>query len=98
MADVRAFRAFRFELGRIGNLGDVVAPPYDVIDPALQQALYDRSPHNTVRLILNKETPADTEHDNRYTRAAMALRDWTRDGILAQDSAGSIYAYNQDFE
>src|SRR5712692_2552907 len=98
MAEIRAFRAYRYDLGRVGALGDVVAPPYDVIDPALQQSLYDRSPYNVIRLILNKETPADSEHDNRYTRAAMALRDWTRDGILAQDSARSLYVYSQEFE
>src|SRR5438093_340736 len=98
MAEVQAFRGFRYDLARVGNLSDVIAPPYDVIDPALQQALYDRSPYNVVRLILNKETPKDTEFDSRYTRAAMTLRDWTREGILAQDSASSLYVYQQEFE
>ena len=82
MADIRAFRAHRYDLGRVGNLSDVIAPPYDVIDPALQQALYDRSPYNVIRLILNKEAPADTETDNRYTRSAAVLRDWLRDDVL----------------
>ncbi len=98
MAEIRAFRAFRYDLGRVGALSDVIAPPYDVIDPALQQALYDRSPYNTVRLILNKELPTDTDNANRYTRAAACLRDWQRDGVLTQDSARSLYVYHQDFE
>src|SRR5205809_2586108 len=98
MADIRAFRAFRYDLGRVGALGDVVAPPYDVIDPALQQALYDRSPYNVVRLILNKEEPTDTEANNRYTRAAGCLRDWQREDILVQDSARALYVYHQEFE
>src|ERR1043165_422344 len=98
MADIQAFRAHRYDLARVGNLCDVIAPPYDVIDSALQQTLYDRSPYNVIRLILNKETPADNENDNRYTRAAQTLRDWTRDGILAQDSARSLYVYQQEFE
>src|SRR5436853_5197856 len=98
MADIRAFRGYRYELGRVGSLGNVIAPPYDVIDASLQQALYDRSPYNVIRLILNKETPTDNENDNRYTRAGQALRDWTREGILAQDSARSIYVYHQQFE
>ena len=76
MADVRAFRAFRYDLGRVGALSDVIAPPYDVIAPGLQDALYARSPYNVVRLILNKEAPSDTETENRYTRAARCLRDW----------------------
>ncbi len=98
MADIRAFRAYRYDLGRVGALGDVTAPPYDVIDPALQQALYDRSPYNVVRLILNKEEPTDSEADNRYTRAARFLRDWQADDVLREDSARALYVYHQDFE
>jgi uncharacterized protein (DUF1015 family) len=98
MPEVQAFRGFRYDLARVGNLSAVVAPPYDVIDPALQQALYDRSPHNVVRLILGKESPADTANDNRYTRAGQTLRDWIADGILAQDSARCLYAYEQEVE
>ncbi len=93
MADIQAFRAFRYDLGRVGNLSDVVAPPYDVIDPPLQEALYQRSPCNVIRLILTKETGAQ-----RYAQAAATLRDWQRDGILVQDSARAVYVYHQDFE
>src|ERR671914_573482 len=98
MADVCSFRAFRYDLARVGALSDVVAPPYDVIDPALQDALYARSPYNVIRLILNKDTPADSETNNRYTRAAQALRDWQNEGILVQDSARALYVYHQEFE
>ncbi len=98
MADIRAFRAFRYDLGRVGALSDVIAPPYDVIDPALQQTLYERSPHNVIRLILNKEEPSDNDTENRYTRAARILRDWQRDDILVQDSAHGLHVYYQDFE
>jgi uncharacterized protein (DUF1015 family) len=98
MAEIRAFRGFRYELGRVGALSDVIAPPYDVIDAGLQQALYDKSPYNVVRLILNKETPGDSEHNNRYTRAAGHLRDWQNDGVLKQDTARGLYVYHQDFE
>ncbi len=98
MADIRAFRAFRYDMGRVGSLSDVIAPPYDVIDPALQDALYARSPHNVIRLILNKESPSDDERDNRYTRAAGCLRDLQRERIIVQDSARSLYVYHQEFE
>jgi uncharacterized protein (DUF1015 family) len=98
MADIRAFRAFRYDLGRVGALSDVIAPPYDVIDPGLQKALYDRSPFNVVRLILNKEQPTDSDADNRYTRAARHLIDWQQQGILVHDSARSLFVYHQEFE
>src|SRR6185369_15218001 len=96
MADIRAFRAHRYDLGRVGALSDVVAPPYDVIDPPLQQALYNKSLYNVIRLILNKELATDSDSDNRYTRAAATLREWLRDDVLEQDSARSLYAYHQD--
>src|SRR5262249_26541413 len=64
----------------------------------LQQQLYQRSPYNVVRLILNKEEATDTDAGNRYTRAAQHLRDWQQAGVLAQDSARSLYVYHQDFE
>src|SRR5947209_1635468 len=97
MADVRAFRAFRYDLGRVGNLSDVVAPPYDVVDPALQQALYDRSSYNAIRLELNKPEGGDAP-DDRYARAARLLRDWQRDGVLKQDSARGLYVCHQEYE
>jgi uncharacterized protein (DUF1015 family) len=98
MAEIRAFRAYRYDLGRVGALSEVIAPPYDVIDPALQQTLYDRSPYNVIRLILNKEEPQDNETSNRYTRAAACLRAWQREGVLVQDSARALYVYHQEFE
>src|SRR5260370_8666373 len=97
MADIRAFRGYRYDLGRVGALSDVVAPPYDVIDAALQQALYDRSPYNVVRLILNKEKPTDTAADSRYTPAAATLRAWLADDVLRLASPRSLYVYTHDF-
>jgi uncharacterized protein (DUF1015 family) len=98
MADVRAFRGYRYDLGRVGTLGDVIAPPYDVINPAFQSALHARSPYNVIRVDLSQESPGDTETDNKYTRAGRTLRDWLREDILRQDTARSLYAYHQDFE
>ncbi len=98
MAEIRAFRAYRYDLGRVGNLSEVVAPPYDVIDPALQQALYDRSPYNAIRLELTKDEPGDNEQNNRYTRAARTLKEWIAADVLVQDSARALYVYEQTFE
>jgi uncharacterized protein (DUF1015 family) len=98
MADIRAFRAFRYDLGHVGPLADVIAPPYDVIDPALQQRLYDRSPYNVARVDFGKGEPRDTDEVNRYTRAAGLLRDWVHAGVLKQDTARSLYVYHQEYE
>jgi uncharacterized protein (DUF1015 family) len=97
MPDIQPFRAWRYDLGRVGALSDVIAPPYDVIDPALQDALYTRHPNNVIRLILNRAEPGDDEQKNRYTRAARFWKDWQRDGVLRQESDPALYVYHQTF-
>ena len=74
MPDVRPFRGVRYDVAQVGALSDVVAPPYDVIDAALQERLYQASPYNIIRLELNRPEPDDSESENRYTRAAAFLR------------------------
>jgi uncharacterized protein (DUF1015 family) len=97
MPDIRPFRGWRYDLGRVGALSDVIAPPYDVIDPSLREALYSRSPYNVVRVDFGKDEPADNPHANRYTRAARTLKDWQRDGILRQENDPALYVYHQTF-
>src|SRR5215213_4759253 len=98
MAEIRGFRGFRYDLGTVGSLSDVVAPPYDVIGPELQQKLYDLSPHNAIRLELTKDEPGDDEGENKYTRAGQTLREWIAEDAIRQDTARSLYVYEQEFE
>jgi uncharacterized protein (DUF1015 family) len=98
MPDVRPFRAVRYDIAQVGALADVIAPPYDVIDPALQAKLYDISPYNAIRLELNREESTDAPGRDRYARAAAFLKEWRRDGILAEDQHPSFYLYHQTFE
>ncbi len=97
MPHISALRGIRYDLGHVGSLSNVVAPPYDVIDAALQQRLYDLHAANVVRLILNKDEPSDDEHNNRYTRAARQMRAWMRDGTLFTEADPAIYVYHQVF-
>ncbi len=97
MADIRAFRGFRYDLGHVGTLSDVVAPPYDVIDTTLQQRLYDASPYNAIRLELTREEPGDDENNNKYTRAGFALREWVAANVIQQDTARGLYVYEQEY-
>jgi uncharacterized protein (DUF1015 family) len=98
MPDVRAFRGIRYDMAQVGALSDVVAPPYDVIDPSLQSRLYQTSPYNVIRLELNQEEPGDNAEHNRYSRAARFLRDWRRAGILREEDHPALYLYHQTFE
>ncbi len=97
MPVIQALRGIRYDLGHVGSLSNVVAPPYDVIDSDLQQRLYGKNPANVVRLILNRDESGDDEHDNRYTRAARLMRLWLRDGVLFHEADPAIYVYHQVF-
>ncbi len=98
MPQIQAFRGLRYDLGHVGALSDVIAPPYDVIDEALRTKLYERHPANVIRLILNRDEPGDDEQSNRYTRAAKYLRQWRDQGLLRLESDPAIYVYHQSFE
>jgi uncharacterized protein (DUF1015 family) len=98
MPEIQAFRGLRYDLGHVGSLSDVIAPPYDVIDPPLQETLYKKHPANVIRLILNREEPGDDEHSNRYTRAAQFLKNWRGEGVLFMEPQASLYVYHQLFE
>ncbi|MFI5260063.1 MAG: DUF1015 family protein [Candidatus Limnocylindrales bacterium] len=96
MPRVRAFRALRFDPEKVGDLGRVTSPPYDVIEPGMHRALLARSPANAVRLDL-PEFQAGEEPDDRYRRAGRLISAWRVDGTLRKDGQASIYAYEQTY-
>ena len=97
MPTIQAFRGLRYDLGHVGALSDVIAPPYDVIGTELQKQLYERHPANVIRLILNREEPGDGE-DEKYKRAARHLQNWRHEGVLQSEPEPAIYVYHQQFE
>ncbi len=98
MAEVQPFQALRYDIGQVGDLSDVVAPPYDVIDAAGQNELYKKHPCNCIRLILNREEPDDSGPDDRYSRASRFFQQWQHDGVLMQEHEAALYVYHQEFE
>ena len=98
MAKIVPFRALRYNLTRIAEPRLVMAPPYDVISPALQDDLYNRHPFNVVRLILGKTGPEDSEANNRYTRAAAEFQLWQQDGVLVREAQPALYLYDQQYD
>jgi len=97
MPHIEAFRGLRYDLGHVGSLSDVIAPPYDVISPELQDELYQRHPANVIRLILNRVEPGDDENNDRYIRAARFLKNWQAEGVLQADPDPAVYVYHQVF-
>jgi uncharacterized protein (DUF1015 family) len=87
VADVRPFRAERYDETQAGPLERLVAPPYDVITPAEREEYLARSPYNVVHLTL----PDDEEH------AARDLSEWRGRGVLARDGEPAVYLLSQDY-
>jgi uncharacterized protein (DUF1015 family) len=91
MADVAPFRALHYDLGRVGGLDPVAAPPYDVIDADQRAALLRRSPYNVVEIDL----PQDS--GDPYAHAAAVLREWIADGVLVRDREPALWALRQEY-
>src|SRR2546430_9288734 len=85
MADVQPLRGIRYANETIGDLAQVVTPPYDVITSEAQATYYARNPYNFIRLELGQESAKDTTLNNRYTRAATTFAEWRKNGLLRQD-------------
>jgi len=101
MADVRPFKALHYDLGKVGSLDAVAAPPYDVIDAAGRARLLARSPYNAVAIDLPKPfdpaDPASNPQGDPYEQAARTIDAWRAEGVLVADSEPSIWAMTQDY-
>lgn len=98
MVVVEAFKGITYNKEKIGELAKVMAPPYDIISPEMQEELYKKHKYNVVRLILGKIYPDDDENNNRYTRAKVYLEDWLKKGILIESNKPAIYPYKIEYE
>jgi uncharacterized protein (DUF1015 family) len=91
MAQIRPFAGVRYRVSD-AELARVLAPPYDVIPPSYQEALYARDPRNVVRLVLNR-----SGGEAAYEEAGALYRRWLAAGVLAPDPEPSLYLLEQSF-
>ena len=105
MARIYPFRALRYDTQKV-KMEDVVTQPYDKITPEMQQAYYDRSKYNLIRVILGKKEPNDTDAfapipcetpQTVYTRAAESLTSWRKKAILKEEAEPALYGYSQTY-
>src|ERR687888_1128359 len=87
MADVKPFRALRYDEAKAGPLESLVAPPFDVISEDERLDYLARSPYNVVHLTL-----PDSEDT-----AARAFADWRRQGVLIDDDAPAHWLLSQEY-
>ena len=91
MADVQPLRALHYDLGRVGGLDAVAAPPYDVIDAVQRAALVARSPYNAVAVDLPQGD------GDPYAHAAALLARWRDEGVVVRDTEPALWALAQEY-
>jgi uncharacterized protein (DUF1015 family) len=86
VAEVRPFRALRYDETKAGPLEQLVAPPYDVLSDAERREYLERSPYNVVHLTL-----PDSEE-----QAARDFAAWRQNGVLAGEEP-AFWALEQEY-
>ena len=93
------FRGERY--AAVERLSRLIAPPYDVIDPADRARLAAQDEHNIVHVMLPEAPPpappAGKPAADRYQWAADRLVAWRRKGVLVRDREPALYVLAQDF-
>ena len=90
MAEIRAFKALRFDTEKAGAIEELVCPPYDIISEEQRQEYIYRNPNNIIRLELPKG-------DEPYKTAGEVLKKWLDSGVLKKDSEDAVYIYEEEF-
>jgi uncharacterized protein (DUF1015 family) len=88
VAEIRPFRAVRYDEERAGPVASLLALPYDVIGPLEREVYLQASPYNVVRLIL-PDSPQE---------AARLFADWQREGVLVREEQDAVWWLRQDYE
>jgi uncharacterized protein (DUF1015 family) len=96
VAEIFPFRAYRYNPARV-DPAKVLTQPYDKITPAMADKYTAASPYNLIPVEKGKVLPEDAPGHNVYTRAAKALEDWIRAGVIVRDPGPSLYVYFQEF-
>jgi len=99
MATIAAFQAIRYDHTRTGgDLSNLIAPPYDVLDQADKDALLAKSDHNIVAVDLPHIPPKSAGPTRAYENSAQILKSWLADGTLVREAKPALYVYHQTFE
>jgi uncharacterized protein (DUF1015 family) len=87
VAQVKPFRAVRYDERAAGPIPSLVAPPYDVIDASARDRYRAESPHNVVHLTLP---------DDEATASSL-WQEWLGGGVLAMDDEPAFWWLSQDY-
>lgn len=90
MAEIKPFRALRYNTAKAGKIEELACPPYDIISEEQRQEYIARNPHNVIRL----ELPRGEEP---YQEAKAVLGQWLEEGALCTDMEPGLYIYEEEF-
>ena len=92
--DIRPFRGWRF-CGP--EVGEQIAPPYDILTQTDKDELLGRSEKNIVAVDLPHIPPKELGPEEAYKAAAMLLEQWKQSGVLIQEPEPALYVYEQSY-
>lgn len=94
--EIRPFKGWRY-CPQDGDISNLIAPPYDVLNQTDKDRLLAGSENNIVAVDLPYMPPKQVGPDEVYQQAAQRLEQWKNDGLLVQDEKPSIYLYHQTY-
>jgi len=97
MAIVLPFRGIRYNADQAGDMVQLVAPPYDVVDDEKRDSLVSRNHYNIFSLELSKPNFSGTHKVDKYTCAKKKFEGWLSKKILEQKDESAIYPYDISF-
>lgn len=90
MAEIRPFRAWRYNDSLGQNIDDLTSPLFDVVSDNYRQKLYENK-YNSIHISVPLEGP-DGELLNKR------IDNWKKEGVIVQDKTPAIYVYYQYFK
>lgn len=98
MAIIRPFAGYRYSKSIGFDPGNLIAPPYDVLDEAGKAGLQGKNEFNIVTVDLPHLPAKTVGPDATYAAADAVLKRWIEEKIIEHDRRAAFYAYEQTYE
>ncbi|MHC4993860.1 MAG: DUF1015 family protein [Planctomycetota bacterium] len=97
MPKLHPFNAIHYPTPENGDISELIAPPYDVLDEGPKADLLSLNSHNIVKIDLPVTPPKTVGPDEAYEGAGATFRRWLDEGVLTRDEQPAMFAYEQEW-
>lgn len=97
MPKLQPFHAIHYPTPATGDISQLIAPPYDVLDEGPKADLLAVNEHNIVAVDLPVTPPKTVGPDAAYEGAGETFGAWLNDGVLTRDEQPAMFAYEQQW-